>query len=195
VRGGNSGYCTATDENETGEQNDMEKSRVASFYKVMKKVNLLCATLAGYVLLFVTLSIFVDVFLRYVFGRPSIWITEVSTYLFLYIIYLSTAYTLQKGTHIKVTFLLDPLGPRAQRIINLVTSIFGIVFTVVLLWQSSLMTWSAYKGHWTSPTMLSAPFAYIHGIMVLGSFLLLLTFICTTILEFRGEDPMSERRE
>jgi C4-dicarboxylate transporter, DctQ subunit len=172
----------------------MEKSGIASFYKVVKKVNLLCATLAGFILLFVTLSIFVDVFLRYVFSRPSIWITEVSSYLFLYIIYLSTAYTLQLGTHIKVTFLLDPLGPRVKRIVNLVTSIFGIVFTVVLLWQSSLMTWSAFKGNWTSPTMLSAPFAYIHGIMVLGSFLLLLTFICTTILEFQGKGRMTEEQ-
>ena len=170
----------------------MGKSRVALFYKGVKKANLLCATLAGFLLLFVTLSIFVDVFLRYVFSRPSIWITEVSTYLFLYIIYLATAYTLQQGTHIKVTFLLDPLPPRARRIVNLVTSIFGIVFTVVLLWQSSIMTWSAFMGNWTSPTILSAPYAYIHGVMVLGSLLLLLTFICTTILEFRGEDLTTE---
>ena len=124
----------------------MEKSPVAVFYMGVKKVNLLCATLAGILLLFVTLSIFVDVFLRYVFSRPSIWITEVSTYLFLYIIYLATAYTLQVGTHIKVTFLLDPLGPGVKRIVDLITSLFGIVFTVVLLWQSSLHDLVGHQG-------------------------------------------------
>jgi TRAP-type C4-dicarboxylate transport system permease small subunit len=171
----------------------MGKSRIAAFYNGVKKVNLLCATLAGILLLFVTLSIFVDVFLRYVFSRPSIWITEVSSYLFLYMIYLATAYTLQVGTHINVTFLLDPLSPRVKRIVNLVTSNFGILFTAVLLWQSSIMTWSAFKGNWTSPTILSAPYVYIHGVMVLGSFLLLLTYICTTILEFRGGDTAEEK--
>ena len=172
----------------------MGKSRIALFYKGLKKINLVCATVAGILTLFVTLSIFVDVFLRYVFSRPSIWITEVSTYLFLYIIYLATAYTLQAGTHIKVTFLLDYLGPRARRIVDLITSIFAIIFTTILFWQSTIMTWSAFKGKWTSPTILSAPFAYIHGVIVVGSFLLLLTFICTTILEFRGKDPMTEEQ-
>jgi TRAP-type C4-dicarboxylate transport system permease small subunit len=128
------------------------------------------------------------VFLRYVFGKPTIWITEVSTYLFLYVIYLGTAYTLQRDLHIKVTFLLDALSKRTQRIIDLITSIMATLFTVVLLWQTSLMTWSAIKGNWTSPTALNAPYAYIYIVMVIGSFLLLLTFVCTTILEFTGRE-------
>ena len=166
----------------------MEQSLIGGFYGKLKKVNATCATLAGIVLLFITFSISVDVLLRYVFGRPTIWITEVSTYLFLYVIYLGTAYTLQRDLHIKVTFLLDVIGKRTQRIIDLVTSILAIVFTVVLLWQTSLMTWSAIKGKWTSPTALNAPYTYIYIVMVIGSFLLLLTFVCTTILEFTDRE-------
>jgi TRAP-type C4-dicarboxylate transport system permease small subunit len=166
----------------------MEKSGLTSFYERLKKVNTFCATVAGIVLLFITLSIFVDVFLRYVFGRPTIWITEVSTYLFLYVIYLGTAYALQEGMHIKVTFLLSPFGPRSRRVIDLITSIFAMFFTVVLLWQTSEMTWAAFKGKWTSPTILSAPYAYIHVVMVFGALLLLLSFICSTVLQLRGEE-------
>lgn len=162
----------------------MELSLIGAFYDKLKKVNAVCATLAGIVLLFITFSIFVDVFLRYVFGKPTIWITEVSTYLFLYVIYLGTAYALQQDMHIKVTFLLDFFSKRTQRIMDLITSILAIVFTAVLLWQTSLMTWSAIKGKWTSPTALNAPYMYIYIIMVIGSFLLLLSFVCTTVLEF-----------
>ena len=165
----------------------MEESPIGSFYGKLKKVNAVCATLAGIVLLFITFSIFVDVFLRYVFGKPTLWITEVSTYLFLYVIYLGTAYALQLGMHIKVTFFLELFSKRTQRIVDLVTSIMATLFTVVLLWQTSLMTWSAIKGKWTSPTALNAPYMYIYIIMVIGSFLLLLSFVCTTVLEFSGE--------
>jgi TRAP-type C4-dicarboxylate transport system permease small subunit len=165
----------------------MEKSGLASFYGGLKKVNIFCATMGGVVLLFIAFSIFVDVFLRYALGRPTIWITEVSTYLFLYVIYLGTAYALQQGMHIKVTFLLGPFGAKSRRVIDLITSIFATFFTVILLWQTSVMTWAAFKGHWTSPTMLNAPYAYIHVIMVFGALLLLLTFICSTILQFTGE--------
>jgi TRAP-type C4-dicarboxylate transport system permease small subunit len=90
--------------------------------------------------------------------------------------------------HIKVTFLLGFFGKRTQHIVDLITSIMAILFTVVLLWQTSLMTWSAIKGRWTSPTALNAPYMYIYIIMVIGSFLLLLSF-CAHHLKFTGTRP------
>jgi TRAP-type C4-dicarboxylate transport system permease small subunit len=90
--------------------------------------------------------------------------------------------------HIKVTFLLNPFGPRSRRVIDLITSIFATFFTLILLWQTSVMTWAAFKGKWTSPTILNAPYVYIHVVMVFGTLLLLLSFICSTILQFTGEE-------
>jgi TRAP-type C4-dicarboxylate transport system permease small subunit len=165
----------------------MESRKLDTFYSNIKKVNTFCASLAGLILLFVTLSIFVDVILRYFFDRPSIWVTEVSTYLFLYIIFLGTAYTLQQGGHIRVTFLLNPLPPRIRRVVNFITTLFGTVFTAVLLWQACVMTWTAFREHWTSPTMLNAPYAYIHVAIVIGSFLLLMTFLCGLIIQLRTD--------
>jgi TRAP-type C4-dicarboxylate transport system permease small subunit len=160
----------------------MKSHRTQQLFESLKKLNTLAATLAGIVLLFITLAIFVDVFLRYFFNRPSIWITEVSSYLFLYLIFLATAYALQQGMHIRVTFLLDYLGDKARRIIDIITSLFALTFSVVLLWQTSIMTWTAFAESWTTPTMLSVPFAYIHFSMVIGSFLLVLTFLGNIIL-------------
>jgi len=167
----------------------MGKMDISKPYEKVRKLNSLCATLSGLVLLFVTFSIFIDVFLRYFFDRPSIWITEVSSYLFLYIIFLGTAYALQQGLHIRVTFLLDQFSPRIMRILELITSLFSILFCFVLIWQTWVMTWTAFKENWTSPTMLSAPYAYIYIAMVLGSVLLCLTFVLRTILIFKGAEP------
>jgi C4-dicarboxylate transporter DctQ subunit len=171
----------------------MEKGGLESFYPILKKVNIFCAFVAGLVLLFITLSIFVDVILRYFFSSPTIWITEVSTYLFLYLIFLGTAYALQQGAHIRVTFLLDHLNQKFKRIINVFTSLFAMIFTAVLMWQSALMTWSAFSQHWTSPTMLNAPMAYVYVAMVIGSFLLLVTFFCQMVLEFKGDGKAGEK--
>ena len=165
----------------------MGKTGISKIYDKVRKLNYLCATLSGLILLFVIFSIFIDVFLRYFFNRPSIWITEVSSYLFLYIIFFGTAYTLQQGLHLRVTFLLDQFNPRVMRILELITSLFSMLFCFVLLWQTSVMTWTAFKESWTSPTMLSAPYAYIYVAMVFGSVLLCLTFLLRTILIFVGE--------
>jgi C4-dicarboxylate transporter DctQ subunit len=173
----------------------MLKDPVFTLYKGIKKVNLVCATIAGLLLLFVNCSIFFDVFFRYFFKSPSIWITEVSTYLFLYIIFLATAYTLQNGQHIRVTFLRFRLGPMAIRVLDLVCSILAMIFCTVLLWQVSKMTWSAYQEAWVSPTLLSAPLAYIYIVMVLGTALLLATFLLRAILDFRGQSLEEDRGE
>lgn len=171
-----------------GEERCMEKIRISSIYDKIKTLNTICTTLAGLILLFVTFSIFVDVFLRYFFDRPSIWVTEVSTYLFLYIVFLGTAYALQQGMHIRVTFVVDQLNDTKKRIVNLITSMIAMIFTLVLLWQTSVMTWAAFEGEWRSITMLNAPFAYIYVGMVFGSILLFLTFLFKTILEFQTRE-------
>ena len=160
----------------------MTGTRIQKIFDGVKKINTIAATLSGVILLFITIAIFVDVFLRYFFNRPSIWVTEVSSYLFLYLLFLATAYALQEGQHIRLTFLLDYFSDKVRRILDAVTSLFALIFSVVLLWQSSIMTWTAFTENWTSPTMLNAPFAYIYVIMVIGSFLLVLTFLGNIIL-------------
>lgn len=170
----------------------MEKNRVVSIYSRIKKFNKFCVTLSGLILLFVTFSIFVDVILRYFFNRPSIWITEVSAYLFLYMIFLGTAYALQQGLHIKVSFVVDRFGAGKKRILNLITALASMAFCFVLLWQTSEMTWTAFKKNWVSPTMLNAPYVYIYVVMVFGSLMLFITFLLATILEFKTGETIEE---
>lgn len=156
-------------------------------------LNRVCATLSGVILLFATGAIFVDVGLRYFFDRPSIWVTEVSSYLFLYIIFLGVSYALDEGLHIRVTFALDRLGPMANRILNTITYLFALIFALVLLWQTSIMTYEAYSGDWTTPTLLSTPFAYIYIVMVVGALILVLTFLSHLALTVTGANQDTEK--
>jgi TRAP-type C4-dicarboxylate transport system permease small subunit len=55
------------------------------------------------------------------------------------------------------------------------------------------MAWSAYSESWTSPTMLSAPYAYIYVSMVFGSLMLLITFILRALMIFTGPDPEKQK--
>jgi TRAP-type C4-dicarboxylate transport system permease small subunit len=162
----------------------MKKTRISSTYEIIKKMNSVCATISGLLLFFVSLTIFIDIILRYFFKKPTIWITEVSTYLFLYIIFFVTSYALQEDFHIKATFIYDFLSHRVKLAINLITSLFSMAFMSVMLWQTSRMTWRAIEGHWTSPTVLHVPFAFVYPVMVFGSFTLLLTQAVKAIFEF-----------
>lgn len=161
----------------------MMRTKFAIIYKTIKNINFLCASLSGLILLFITFSIFIDVILRYFFNRPSIWITEICTYLFLYIIFLGTSYALQMDLHLRVTFLFTYLPSGYVRWLDRLTSIFCILFSAVLLWQTYTMTWVSFSEKWTTPTMLGVPYAWIYVVMVFGSAFLLLTFIFRTALD------------
>ena len=173
----------------------MEKNTVSAIYDIVKKVNSICASLSGLVLLFITFSIFVDVFFRYVLNRPSRWVSEVSCYLFLYLIFLATSYTLEKGVHIRVTFILDLFKFKMKRVLELVASLFAVIFCLVLLWETSLLTWEAFRDDWIAPTMLSVRYYYIYVVMAFGSFLLFLTILFKTIMTFIEKEPQVSKDE
>ena len=173
----------------------MEKNTASAIYDIVKKANSICASVSGLVLLFITFSIFVDVFFRYFLNRPSRWVTEVSGYLLLYLIFLATSYTLEKGVHIRVTFISDLFKFKMKRFLELVGSLFAVIFCFVLLWQTSLLTWEAYRDDWIAPTMLSVRYYYIYVVMALGSFLLFLTTLFKTIMTFVETEPQVSEDE
>ena len=64
-----------------------------------------------------------------------------------------------------------------KRFLELVASLFAVIFCFVLLWQTSLLTWEAFKDDWIAPTMLSVRYYYIDVVMAFGSFLLFFSFV------------------
>lgn len=57
-----------------------------------------------------------QVVLRFGFNRPQAWAEEVDRYLFVWSVYLGAVIAVIRDTHIRVTVLVDPAGPRAKRL-------------------------------------------------------------------------------
>jgi len=133
-----------------------------------------------FVLLVMSITL-LEVFLRYGFNRPTIWVHETSQQMFSIAFLLGSAYTLQKGGHVRVDILYLRLSTRGRAIIEIVTSLFYFLFIGVLLWKGGEM---AYE----SVTMLERtqtpwePYVF-HVILALpiAAFLLLLQGIADLI--------------
>ena len=52
---------------------------------------------------------------RAVFNRPIIWSDELASILFLWLAMLGSALAVQRGSHMRLTFFISMVGPRAQR--------------------------------------------------------------------------------
>ena len=114
----------------------------------MKKVNdtiiYICRLLIMIMIPAMTLVVFAQVVMRYVFLSPFIWAEELARYLLLWISCLGAAYGLREGAHIAVMFLHNRFGRRSRFGLTLFIHLTVIGFFMVCCvagFQIALAQW------------------------------------------------------
>ena len=138
------------------------------------------AFLAGILLVFIMLSVGLDVILRYFFNSPMIWVTEVTECLLLYITFLGTGWLLREEGHVKVDIILNRLKPRSTAFFGILSSLVGIFVSTMLAFYGMSLTWNYFKRGIYTPTAMEIPVAAIILIIPIGSFMLLIGFVRRT---------------
>ena len=82
-----------------------------------------------------------QVVLRFGFNNPQAWAEEVDRYLFIWSVYFGSLVALMRGTHIRVTFLVDLLGPWAQRVSDWLTRLVGLAAFSFTAWYGYILVW------------------------------------------------------
>src|SRR3989304_5682949 len=72
---------------------------------------------AGLIVAIVLLTLY-EIVSRYGFHTPTTWTFPLSSYLLLYVIYTSTAYALQEGSHVQVSVIVELLPSRPRRVVG-----------------------------------------------------------------------------
>jgi len=103
------------------------------------------AWLAGFLMMFSILAVCTDVVMRYFFNSPIPGVLQFSEYSLLYIPFLAAAYVLREDSHIKIDIVLNRLNPKAQSLINMVTSILGFVVLLILTYYGAYITLDYYR--------------------------------------------------
>jgi len=115
----------------------------------MRKINDLLAWVCGLLVMIMvpvmTIDIFVQVVMRYVFSSPFMWSEEVARYLLVWISCLGSAYAVRKGMHISIAFV-KKMFPGYVRVLMTITShVIVMVFFVLCIyhgWIDSIEEWT-----------------------------------------------------
>lgn len=141
----------------------------------------LLAILSGVVIIFMMLSVSVDVVMRYALNRPIMGVLEINEYALLYATFLGTAWLLKRGGHVTVEMIVARLRPKAQAMAYVITSILGAIACGVLMWYSAQCTWDhLVRGVRNPGAVLQIPIAAVVAIIPIGSFLLFIQFLRRT---------------
>ena len=90
----------------------------------------------------VTLSICVvlvnaNVIMRYFFNSPIRWAEEVVTSLFVWTVFIGSAYAYRKHSHLGVDILVNLMPPKVKAVVKSVMSVVELLVLSMLTWISS----------------------------------------------------------
>lgn len=122
---------------------------------------------------------------RYFIATPLHGLDEFTGHTAVWFYMLGAAYSASKSDHIKADMLdVFHVPPRAQRVIAVLTSIFSIVVSgVMVAWSYKYVLWSLAK-HEVTPG-LRMPTAYFQSAILLGAVLMFIYFGKELVNRFR----------
>jgi C4-dicarboxylate transporter DctQ subunit len=158
----------------------------AKLNKMYRRLIKLGALIAGILLLFLMVSVTVEVAFRYFLGRPTSWVMEICGYILLFIPFLVAAWVLRRDGHVRMDLVLSIMSPKARSFVNAITSFISALICLVLTWYGIKVTIYFSKLGYKTPTVLMLPKSMIIAIIFVGSFLLAIQFLIDTYNHFRA---------
>ncbi|MBI2831469.1 MAG: TRAP transporter small permease subunit [Chloroflexi bacterium] len=135
------------------------------------------AVVGGIACIIMVLVICFEVVMRYIFNAPSGIEVEIVSYLLLFAVFLTTAYTLRTDHHVRVDLFISRLSQRTQTKIGVFTNILGLIYCVFLTKITSELVFQAYRLKEQADTALGTLLYPILLIIPVGSLLLTIQFI------------------
>ncbi len=100
--------------------------------------------LGGVCLFVAAFAVSYDVFMRYVFIKPTSWANDFVEYALLYSTFLSAAWLARNDWHIKLTGVYDMLGERARLATDIFNTALVLAVMAFFFWYALTDTLNAY---------------------------------------------------
>ena len=100
--------------------------------------------------------------------------------------FLALAHTLKRGEHIRVTMLLNHVGARAHRALELWCYALATLVSAVFAYFSVRLAWQSYTFNDISTANDATPLWIPQIAMAVGTVILLVAFVDELVVEIRG---------
>lgn len=135
-----------------------------------------------------------EIVMRELFGGPTIWTNEITSYLLVWFGLLGVVYAYDKGTHVSVDIVYRRLGVRLQGFFDLITTILMLLFALCVCIYGYKYWWLGYSKGWKHFGMLDVPISYTRiALPIIG--LLLVFQLVLTLYERIGFLTSIRRRD
>lgn len=149
---------------------------------MLKALDRLLKYLLTFLVGLLTVSVFLQVLIRFVFKYPLPWTEEVSRIAFVYSIFVGATIAVREKAHLNVDFVLVVLPQGLALAIKLVGTALVGIFLVFMTWQGVVFVRAT--GVQVTPVM-QVPFRYLYLIIPTSGGLMLLYLVLGIVDDLR----------
>ena len=104
---------------------------------IFDKINKLSGFVCAFLVILMTVNVFVVVFLRYLFGISFIWLQETYVWMHAYIFMAGAGFTYLNDAHVRIDIIYRSSSKTYKAIVDLVGNIFLLIPFLYIIWSYS----------------------------------------------------------
>lgn len=120
---------------------------------------------------FMTILVFIQVVMRYVFQNSLTWSEELARYLFLWLSWVGASFAVRERTHFRVQMFIDKLPAGARKSMEVFILMIWFSFSVFLAYQGMKLASILLVRNQLSPAM-QVPIGYAYASVPVGALLM-----------------------
>ena len=131
-----------------------------------------------------SLAVFGNVVLRYVFNSGLTWSEEMSRYLFVWMVFLGAIAALKDKMHLGVDIVVNALPKGLQKVVFIISNAIVLYLLWLVLegsWKMTLLNMNS-----TGPAT-GMPLSYMYGIGIVSSIWMMILIISSLFLAIKGK--------
>lgn len=153
------------------------------FSKISSFSNKLLNIAIAFSLAAMSIAVFGNVVLRYVFNSGLTWSEEISRYLFVWMVFLGAIAALKDKMHLGVDIVVNPLPKKLQKVVFLISNAIVLYLLWLVLqgsWKMTILNMNS-----TGPAT-GMPLSYLYGIGIVSSIWMMILIIASLFKAIRG---------
>lgn len=147
--------------------------------------------LLKYIVVVMTLAIFLQVIMRYVFNNSLTWSEEFATFSFMWLTWIGASNGVKKQSHIRILLMVQKLKGKYFHIAMMVIDVVWLLFTFFLVKYGIAMVRLAYFNRRISAA-LEIPMTVMYSAVVIGGLLMFIGLLGSIserwLLAMKGEE-------
>src|SRR5262245_4501656 len=157
--------------------------------RTLARINRLVVIVSSVALVIASCVLTYSVIVRYFLHFPTDWQDEMSVFLIVGAVFMSSAAVQAQRGHIGIEAIVGLLSPRANRVRQVLVDIASLAFCAYFAWKSWLLLEEAVTENFHSGSTWGPPLWIPYSLMSVGMTLLSLQLLLQVVAQLRGRKP------